>query len=272
MDWYYQYDGQVYISFSGGKDSTVLLHIARELFPDIEAVFIDTGLEYPEIREFVKKIDNVTWLKPKMGFKQVLEKYGVPIVSKEQSQYIQQYKNAKSEKTKDTRLNGNKWGLGKISEKWKYLLDAPFKISDQCCNIMKKDPAKSFEKKTGKKGIIGTMATESSHRKTLYLKDECNAFKAKRPISKPISFWNDDDIWEYINKYKIEYSDIYNKGFQRTGCMFCLYGLHLDKENRLEKIKEVHPNIYNYCMDKLNYKEVLKWYPSKVCENDQVSN
>lgn len=78
----YGIDG-VYVSFSGGKDSTVLLDIARQLYPEIKAVFVDTGLEYPEIREFVKTFDNVDWLKPKKTFKQVINEYGYPIISKE---------------------------------------------------------------------------------------------------------------------------------------------------------------------------------------------
>lgn len=91
-EWYEHFDGQVYVSFSGGKDSTVLLHIVREIYPDVEAVFVDTGLEYPEIRDFVKTFDNVTWLKPKMNFKQVIEKYGYPLISKEVSQKIYEYR------------------------------------------------------------------------------------------------------------------------------------------------------------------------------------
>ena len=88
-NWVNEYgeDG-VYVSFSGGKDSTVLLHIVRNMYPNIKAVFVDTGLEYPEIREFVKSFDNVDWLRPKMNFRQVIEKYGYPFISKEVSECV----------------------------------------------------------------------------------------------------------------------------------------------------------------------------------------
>lgn len=78
----------VYVSFSGGKDSTVLLDIARKIFPGLKAVFVDTGLEYPEIRQFVKGFDNVDWVKPKMTFRQVIEKHGYPFISKEVSECV----------------------------------------------------------------------------------------------------------------------------------------------------------------------------------------
>ena len=81
-EWYDHWDGKVYVAFSGGKDSTVLLHIVRSLYPEVPAVFADTGLEFPEIRDFVKTIDNVIWVRPKMPFTKVIEKYGYPVVSK----------------------------------------------------------------------------------------------------------------------------------------------------------------------------------------------
>lgn len=78
IEWYQHWEGKVYVSFSGGKDSTVLLDLARRIYPDIEAVYVDTGLEYPEIRSFVKTKDNIDWIRPKIPFNQVIEKYGYP--------------------------------------------------------------------------------------------------------------------------------------------------------------------------------------------------
>jgi 3'-phosphoadenosine 5'-phosphosulfate sulfotransferase (PAPS reductase)/FAD synthetase len=261
IEWYEHYQGQVYISFSGGKDSTVLLHLAREIYKDIEAVFVDTGLEYNQIRDFVKAFDNVAWLKPKMRFDEVLQKYGYPIISKEQSQYISQYRLAKSPKTKETRLNGNKWGRGKISETHKYLIDAPFLISDMCCNVMKKVPIKIYEKENNKKAIIGTMADESEQRKSNWIKNGCNSFNGKRAISKPLSFWTEQDILQYLLMYKIPYCSVYGDiiqddmgklktiGQQRTGCVFCAFGAHLEKSpNRYEKLKVIDFKKWDYCM------------------------
>ena len=89
-EWYEFWDGQVYVSFSGGEDSTVLLHMVRELYPDVEAVFVNTGLEFPEIQKFVKTFDNVTILRPEMRFDEVIKKYGYPIISKEVSKCVYQ--------------------------------------------------------------------------------------------------------------------------------------------------------------------------------------
>lgn len=76
------------VSFSGGKDSTVLLHIVRELYPNMEAVFCNTTLEYPEIQKFAKSFDNVTVISPHLTYAQVIEKYGYPFISKEVSERV----------------------------------------------------------------------------------------------------------------------------------------------------------------------------------------
>lgn len=274
-EWYEHWNGDVYISFSGGKDSTVLLDIVRSEYPDVPAVFVDTGLEYPEIREFVKTIDNVVWLKPKMNFKEVIEKYGYPVISKEVSLKI---KSARSKPDGYAMQSFDRNSPKNIKQKqkysfakYKYLLDAPFKISHQCCDVMKKQPVKKYEKETKRYGFLGTMATESMNRNTQWLKYGCNAFDKDRPTSQPLSFWTEQDILEYITTKELQYSSAYgeiieNEGklvttkCDRTGCMFCLYGCHLEKEpNRFQRMKETHPKLYEYCINKLGCGNVLDY-------------
>lgn len=256
--YYEKLNGNVYVSFSGGKDSTALLHQVRRIYPNVPAVFVDTGLEYPEIRDFVKTIDNVIWLKPKMPFTQVIEKYGYPVISKETAQKIREIRTTRSEKLRNKRINGDEQGNGKISEKWKFLINAPFKISDRCCYIMKKEPVKKYEKETGRGAIVGTMAADSGLRETSYLQHGCNSFEG-RPMSTPMAFWFEVDVWDYIKKYSLQYSKIYDMGYLRTGCMFCMFGIHLEKDSRFDRMKTTHPQIYNYCMDKLGLREVIRY-------------
>jgi len=235
-----------------------LLHQVRRMYPHVPAVFVDTGLEYPEIREFVRTIDNVIWLKPKIPFPRVIEEHGYPVISKEVSQKIKEIQTTKSEILRNIRLNGDLKGNGKISEKWKFLVDAPFKISDRCCHIMKKAPVKQYEKETGKGAIVGTMAADSNLRRQSYLQYGCNSF-GDRPMSTPMAIWLEEDIWAYIKKYNLPYSKIYDMGYTRTGCMFCMFGVHLEPDSRFERMKITHPQIYNYCMDKLGLREVLRY-------------
>lgn len=86
-EWYEHFDGNVYVSFSGGKDSTVLAHLVREMYPDVPLVFSNTGLEYPEIQSFARKM-GAEFVRPKMMFSEVISKYGYPIISKEVAEAI----------------------------------------------------------------------------------------------------------------------------------------------------------------------------------------
>lgn len=88
IEWYTHYKGNVCVAFSGGKDSTVLLNLVRQLFPDVKAVFSNTGLEYPEIRQFATSFDNVDVVNPAMRFDQVISTYGYPIIGKEVAEAI----------------------------------------------------------------------------------------------------------------------------------------------------------------------------------------
>ena len=155
-EWYKHWDGKVFVSFSGGKDSTVLLYIARKLFPDIKALFVDTGLEYPEIRDFVKTWDNVEWKKPKKSFLQVIKEYGYPVISKDVSQAIYEYR-SKPNGCRAPQFGLAEWGnyiKAKEYPKCAFLIDAPFKISHKCCKIMKKSVSEQYVKDTGCKPLF----------------------------------------------------------------------------------------------------------------------
>ena len=264
-EWYEHWGGLVYVAFSGGKDSTVLLDLVRSIYPEVPAVFVDTGLEYPEIKEFVRSVDNVTWLKPKMSYRQVIDKYGYPVVSKKNARFIRdlQNKTNKNFATRNLRLTGyNRKGEYLPSmilpKKWRFLVDAPFKVSEQCCDVMKKEPFSRYVKETNRKSFSGVMASDSNRRNQLAKMFGCNMFDSKIPISRPMLFWLEDNIWEYIKANNIQYSKIYDMGESRTGCMWCMFGVHLEKNpNRFQRMKNTHPKIYNYCINKMELGKVL---------------
>lgn len=182
-------------------------------------------------------------------------------------------------------------------ERYQFLLDAPFDVSHMCCNVMKKSPMHSYAKRTGKVGMTAQMASESRLRTQQWLRNGCNGFDLKEPLSNPMSFWTEQDVLAYIYQNEIEIASVYGKivkddgdniegqmdwsdygifdferpalkttGCDRTGCVFCGFGCHREKpgEGRFERLKETHPKLYNYVFKPwdeggLGYKEVIDW-------------
>lgn len=248
-------DNNAYVSFSGGKDSTIILYLARIVKPDIKAVFFNTTNEFPEIYQFIKDSSGITTINPNTNLRKVIDKCGFPLVSKEQAQYIREYRHAKSEKHKFLRLNGRPENeknprQGMISKKWQHLINEPFEVSEKCCFMLKKNPAKEFEKKNKLLPIIGTSVSESSLRMQKYMKTGCNAFDVKRPASYPISIFTDEDKWSFINDNNIQYCEIYDKGETQTGCMICGFGCQHD--DRFIRLQNTHPKSYEIGMSHTN--------------------
>ena len=243
IEWYHHYGGKVAVSFSGGKDSTVLLDLARRAFPDIPAAFVDTGLEYPEIREFVKTVPNVTWLRPEMSFSKVISEYGYPVISKDVARRIRYAR--KGTTWALCHLNGlNRDGTpSKFNEryqKWRVLLDAPFFVSDQCCFIMKERPLHRYNRETGRKQIIATMACESARRQSVYLKIGCNAYHKRDPTSQPMSFWTEQDVLEYLRITGIPYASVYGEIVEKNGYKVVSMDILPDDRQMLsERMKEI---------------------------------
>ena len=242
---------------------------------DVPSVFVDTGLEYPEVRSFAMEQPNVVVLKPKLKFNEVIKKYGYPVISKEVAKMIYEVRTTKSKALLDRRLYGipSTTGqlVGRLPFKYRYLLDAPFKISSYCCDVMKKSPMHIYETKSKRKGYNGMMADESRMRLQSWLKAGCNAFDQKWKQSRPLMFWTEQDVLKYIKENHLRIADVYGDVVEedgilrttdvnRTGCMFCMFGCHKESEpNRFQKMKETHPAQYKYCMDKLGLREVLDY-------------
>ena len=106
-------------------------------------------------------------------------------------------------------VNCDNFGSMYDRSRYLFMLDAPFDVSNQCCNVMKKQPAHEYAKKTGRKPMTATMATESKLRTSNWIKHGCNAFESKHPISNPMSFWTEQDVLLYIKENNLPICSVY---------------------------------------------------------------
>lgn len=209
-----------------------------------------------------------------MSFPEVLTKYGYPVIAKETSKVV--YYARRGSGWAVNCLNGldkhgNESKFKERFKKYKFLMGAPFELSPLCCDVMKKGPAKKYEAATGRKPVVATMTEESEQRQSSWLRYGCNSFEGDRPMSKPMSFWTEQDVLQYLKMTGIPYASVYGEiveenaqlhlfddeppsklqttGCARTGCMYCMFGIMSDKEpNRFQRMKKTHPRQYAYCI------------------------
>ena len=278
----------VYVSFSGGKDSTVLLYLVRSIFPEVEGVFSNTTVEFPEVMQFVKSKENITTVTPVKNFKQTLEVYGYPLISKKTARMIHDCQNPTDKNIRSRTLylseyTTNKKGETiknnsfKIAKKWRYLIDGKINLSSRCCDVLKKAPIKKYEKISGKRPIIGTMTDESKMRESSYLqRGSCNSFDEKTGSCMPLSFWTEQDILQYIKMFNLDYASVYGEivedengklkttGEKRTGCVGCgFFAKPCQLSERFLRLEKTHPKLHDYYMRGGKYNEGGKWIPDK---------
>jgi len=246
--------GKLFISFSGGKDSTILRHIALKLYPDMPVVYSNTTNELKEVLEYVKTFPDVITVTPKMNFKKVLKIHGFPLVSKEVSQKANELKKTNGKTTRNTRMYGDKKGNGRLSTKWRFLAEQEFDVTHKCCKILKKDPLNKWAKENGLIPVIALMQDESMLRQqlALYGKDD-----GKKVYPFLRSEWTEEDIWNYAKLHGIRFAECYydriiNGVFvpkrKRTGCEYCGFGITLETEDRFERSKITNPKRHESIM------------------------
>ena len=278
----YDLEHNAYLSFSGGKDSTILHYLLDLALPNnkIPRVFINTGIEYVYIYQFVKELaekdDRIIIVNSGVNIKQMLEKYGYPFKSKGHSIRVEQYnKGLNSNYIKKYitgyDVNGKpitfvcpKSLLYQFEEKGKY------NYSNKCCFKLKKEPIHKWQRENHKTiAMTGMRAEEGGNRKRL----GC-IITSKGKVEKFHPLIKVDEQWEdwFINKYQIKLCRLYYPpyNFKRSGCKGCPFSLELSHQlalmqmyfpNELKQCETIWKPVYDEYR-RLNYR--LKDYQQNI--------
>lgn len=247
------YDGRVFVSFSGGKDSCVMLSLVEMVLPRVQCVFVQTGCEMPAVVRFVHEMmghHNIRMIRPRKTMKEVFRKCGFPLVSKEVSHDIENVrKNPYGISARKKLWLGNP---NHIPERWMYLLNEPYNVSDRCCYHLKKAPVHKYIHETHTYPFVGILASESRMRSSSYVRrGGCNSFETNvraYPTSWPLAIWTDEDIWAYIRDRGLNLPEVYALGANRTGCMGCGFGIHRSS-TALDTLQRLYQRWYDTIMD-----------------------
>lgn len=273
-DLYYQTNGACYVSFSGGKDSTVLLALIKmceDIYTipknGIKAVYCDTGIELQATRDFVdwckdNWYSNIEIIKPKKTFKQVLDEQGKPMKSKLKAEHLSRWHKNGNTTSFSYMINsvspttGKPYMKTKIGDKDLHLLhdDFPIMASSKCCDYLKKMPFADYNKEQDIDGyFVGVRTGEGGVRELAAIKRVqtggklCTQVKDGKIMKMPIIDWTDDDIEQFITKYNIPLSRAYTEyGMERTGCMGCPFSR--DVKFNLETLYKYEPSRYKASM------------------------
>jgi len=242
-----------YISFSGGKDSTLLHYLVDEAIPGnrIPRVFINTGIEYKLVSDFVHElmVDDKRFveIKPSVPIKSMLDKYGYPFKSKEHSKKLELYQRGSNCEWLKNYLDDERKSRFKCPKILKYQFNKDFKlhISDKCCQKLKKQPAAKWEKDNNKSIVMTGMRIEEGGQR---ISLSCIVVKNEKLIKfHPLATITDD--WEnwYIKTRNIKLCDLYYPPFEfkRTGCKGCPFSL--DLQEQLSTMELYLPNEAKQC-------------------------
>jgi len=257
-EWYRMWGGDVGLMVSG-LDSWVMAHLVRTLYPDVPG-FHAVASEPASVAKYAKAMGNIRLVGPIKPFRRVVAEDGWPVISKSVSRFIHDLRRPPgNEATKSLHLTGfNRAGTFCptmfLAQKWRFLLHAPFLISNKCCYYLKEGPLR----KVCKHPFIGTRAEESSQREREYKMRRCNYSHGTTSRSTPIAFWLRSDVEEYARAEGIANpGDMEGSG--RTGCQMCLFGIMFDRcPNRIQRLELSNPAVHA-AFGRLGGFEVMKF-------------
>jgi 3'-phosphoadenosine 5'-phosphosulfate sulfotransferase (PAPS reductase)/FAD synthetase len=296
------------VCWSGGKDSTVLLHLVLQQAPNIDVIYNDTGVEFPETREFVDNIvkdwaiANFHVAKPKKGetFWDISKEYGWPLLGKEQSDNIEIARrrmkrliesgdlnqpdhrvpingigsNEHNTESPDALLQGS-GSFEKLSDMERVLVGYDVDISTRCCHYLKERPTKLVEQELGIDcKILGIMASESRRRSLLWI-DYGEYYKVKDYFGENKGVWKalPLSVWTEEDIWK------YHEQYEIPHCS--LYDMGHDRNGcwtcgmgarfgQFKRLRQSHPQLFMYLMTRTEMgRELLR---AKVAKNGNNLN
>lgn len=267
-------EGKCYVSFSGGKDSTVLLALIKmcqDLYTigDIPAVFSNTGIELQVTVDFVKwckdsgYYQNVQMITPEKSFGWVMENKGKPSLSKMRSEGVERWhRNPTPSNYQNVILgitnSGKTATKSRLADKHMHYAHPDFavRVSQDCCKYLKKNPFKKYHRDSGMKGCITGIRIEEGGSRDMTTLSRlrsggklCTVTKHGITYKYPIIDWAEQDVDDFVEEFNVPLSDAYTKyGFKRTGCMACPYS---------PEIKDSLLYLHNHEPQK--YKAAMHW-------------
>ena len=230
-------------------------------------------------REYDLNKDNCFPAGKKMDFRYCLEQYGAPLLGKSASKLDAHRINIEC----FLKYSNTASDSDELKEYYDTLREC--KYSQHCCTLLKKEPSEKLQKKLMCDVIIKGLMAAESHTRMVSIATRGSIFKSSRSHIKgspfyhvsPIAMWTDNDIWEYIHRYNVEYSPLYDityidkngneKHIERNGCMFCGTDIQFPN-NHLAVLRQTHPKAYKVCMESFGYqKELFKLFEMKKNPN-----